>query len=249
MELEGKAALVTGGTRGIGAAAALELARRGADVVINGRTEDEAARGVRAKVRSLGRRCEIVTGDMADPAAAVRAVTETVDRLGGCDILVHSAGGPVPGGLLEVAPDAWYAAFDVHLHAAFHLCRAAVPSMREKGEGAIVLIASVAGLRGCPGIIAYGTVKGAVVQFTRMLARELADDNIRVNCISPGIIRTRFHERMSPAQKRHNLEHRIPLHREGTPLDVARAVVFLAENDYTTGENVVVDGGLTSRIA
>ena len=249
MQLEGKAVLVTGGTRGIGAAAAVELARRGANVVINGRTDDEEARGVRAKVRSLGRRCELVTGDVADPAVAVRCVEETVKRLGACDVLVHSAGGPVPGGLLEIEPEAWHAAFDVHVHAAFHLCRAAVPLMKQRGEGAIVLISSVAGIRGCSGIIAYGTVKGAVLQFTRMLARELADDNIRVNCVSPGIIRTRFHENMSPEQQRHNLEHRIPLHREGRPLDVAQAIALLVENDYLTGENLVVDGGLTSRIA
>ena len=249
MKLDGKAALVTGGTKGIGAATAIELARRGADLVINGRNEDEEARGVRAKILALGRRCEIVTADVAKPDEATRCVKETAELLGSCDVLVHSAGGPVPGSLLDVAPEAWYGGFDVHVHAAFHLCRAAVPLMRQKGEGAIVLVSSVAGIRGCPGIIAYGTVKGAVLQFARMLARELADDNIRVNCVSPGIIRTRFHDKMTPGQKQHNLDNRIPLHREGKPDDIAQAVALLVENDYATGENVVIDGGLTMRIA
>lgn len=249
MDLSGKAALITGGTRGIGAATAVELARRGAHVAIVGRHEDEEARGVRAKVLALARRCEILLGDMAEPRDAARCVARTADLLGGCDVLVHCAGGPVPGGLLEVEPEAWYAAFDVHVHAIFHLCRAAVPLMKEKGEGAIVLVSSVAGIRGCAGIVAYGTVKGAVAQMTRMLARDLADFNIRVNCVSPGIIRTRFHEKMTPEQQRHNIENRIPLHREGTPDDIARAIALLVENDYITGENIVIDGGLTSRIA
>ena len=249
MKLKGKVALVTGGTKGIVAAAALELALKGADVAINGRNDDEEARGVKAKIIALGRRCEIVVADVAKRADCERAVAETAEKLGGCDILVHSAGGGIGGSLLEVTPEAWLDGFDVHVHAAYYLCRAAVPLMQAKGEGAIVLVSSVAGIRGCAGILAYGTVKGAVLQMTRMLARELADDNIRVNCVSPGIIRTRFHDAMPEASKQFNIANRIPLHREGQPEQLGQAIAFLAENDYTTGENLVVDGGLTSRIA
>jgi NAD(P)-dependent dehydrogenase (short-subunit alcohol dehydrogenase family) len=138
--------------------------------------------------------------------------------------------------------------FDVHVHAAYHLCRHALPWLRKNGEGAIVLVSSVAGIRGCPGAIAYGTAKAAVLHFTRMLARDVADHNIRVNCVVPGVIRTRFHDAMTPEAKAHNLDVRIPLHREGTPEQVAEAVRLLVANDLVTGESVVADGGLTMQI-
>ena len=164
-------------------------------------------------------------------------------------MLVHAAGGLVAGGLFDVAPDAWQAAFDVHVHALYYLCRAALPWMKRHREGAVVMVSSVAGLRGLPFHLAYQVVKGALPQFARGLAREVADDNIRVNCVAPGVIRTRFHESMTPEQKQHNLDHRIPLHREGTPEQVATLIAELATNDYLTGETFTIDGGLTMRIA
>jgi len=121
--------------------------------------------------------------------------------------------------------------------------------MRRRGEGAIVMISSVAGIRGIPMNLAYQVVKGTLPQFARALAREVAGDNIRVNCICPGIIRTRFHDKMTPEQKKHNLDNRVPLHREGTPEQVATLIAEVATNDYITGESFTVDGGLTMRIA
>lgn len=249
MELKDKVALVTGGTQGIGAAAAVEFARRGADVAIVARHRDQQAEAVESQVRELGRRALLITADMGVPADATRSVQQTIGELGAVDVVVHSAGASVPGGLLEVTPDAWNRAFDVHVHAVYHLCRAAIPHMRAKREGAIVLISSVAGIRGLPMNLAYQVVKGTLPQMARALAREFADDNIRVNCVAPGIIRTRFHDQMTPEQKRHNLENRVPLHREGTPHQVAELIVLAATNDYVTGETLVVDGGLTMRIA
>src|SRR5207248_4624152 len=117
-----------------------------------------------------------------------RCVQETAAAFGGLDVLVHAAGGPAKGALLEVSEEIWYHAFDVHVHAVFHLCRAAIPVMKPRGEGAIVLVGSTAGRLGVLGAAAYATVKGALVQFTRVLARELADDNVRVNCVAPGVI-------------------------------------------------------------
>jgi len=111
------------------------------------------------------------------------------------------------------------------------------------------LVSSVAGTRGIHTNVAYQVVKGAVPQFTRALAREFAEENIRVNCVAPGIIRTRFHDKMTAEQKRHNLEHRVPLHREGTAEQVAELIAELVANDYITGEMVTIDGGLTMRIA
>jgi NAD(P)-dependent dehydrogenase (short-subunit alcohol dehydrogenase family) len=113
----------------------------------------------------------------------------------------------------------------------------------------IIFVSSAAGSRGCAGAIAYGVVKGALPQFARALARELADENIRVNCVSPGVIRTRFQDMLTAEQVKNNLENRIPLHREGTPEDVAEAIVMLVRNDFITGETIAIDGGMTMRMA
>jgi NAD(P)-dependent dehydrogenase (short-subunit alcohol dehydrogenase family) len=151
--------------------------------------------------------------------------------------------------LFDLSPTDWTNAFDVHVHAIFHLCRAAIPLMRVKREGAIILISSTAGIRGVVTNVAYQVAKGALPQFARALAREFANDNIRVNCVAPGVIRTDFHKSMTPEQRRLNLEQRIPLHREGTPEQVAELIVTLVRNDYITGETMTIDGGLTMRIA
>ncbi len=249
MQLEGKIALVTGGTKGIGAATAIALAQGGADVAINGRYDDEAAAETKRAIEQLGRRCVVVVADMAKADEATRCVSETAEKLGPPDVLVHSAGGVVLGDILDISPEDWHAAFDVHVHAIFYMCRAAVPMMQKKSEAAIVLVSSVAGIRGIPMNIAYQTVKGVLPQFTRGLALKLAADNIRVNCVAPGIIRTRFHDYMTPEQQKHNLDNRIPLHREGTPEQVASLIVEMATNDYITGETFSIDGGLSMRVA
>jgi NAD(P)-dependent dehydrogenase (short-subunit alcohol dehydrogenase family) len=249
MELQNKSVLITGGTRGIGAATALLLARAGANVAIAGRHEDEEAKAVLAGIQALGRRGELVIADCARPSDATRCVLETVERLGSLDVLVHSAGGPVNGKLFDLTEADWYGAFDVHVHAIFHLCRAAVPHLRKAGAGAVILVSSTAGLRAVHTNIAYQVVKGALPHFARALAREFADDNIRVNCVAPGVIRTRFHASMSEQQKKLNLEQRIPLHREGTPEQVASLIRELVTNEYLTGETFTIDGGLTMRIA
>ena len=249
ISLAGKVALVTGGTKGIGAATAVLLARQGADVAIVGRHKDDQTLQTKNAVEATGSKCLLITADMAKAEDAKRCVNDTNEQLGSLDILVHSAGKIVAGGLLEVTPELWYEGFDVHVHAVFHLCRAAVPIMRTKKEGAIVLISSVAGIRGLPIHIGYQVAKGALLQFTRGLACEFANDNIRVNCVAPGIIRTAFHQNMTAQQKKHNLDNRIPLHREGNPQQVAELICELIANDYITGETVTIDGGLTMRIA
>ncbi len=249
MELKNKIALVTGGSRGIGAATALALAREGAHVAISSRHDDEDAQRTQKEIEAMGGRGATLVGDCGKAADCQRLVAETVAVLGGLDVLVHCAGGAVPGGLMEVTPEAWNAAFDVHVHAVYHLSRAAVPHIRQGKEGAIVLISSTAGKLGVMGNLAYQAVKGALPQLTRALARELANDNIRVNCIAPGVIRTKFHEHMSAEQKKLNLEQRIPLHREGTSEQVADAILMVVKNDYITGDTLTIDGGLTSRIA
>jgi len=248
MSCSTRVALITGGTKGIGAAAAIALAQEGIDVAIVARHDGDHATEVRDRVRSLNRRCELILADVGSPVDALRSVNEARERLGPISVLVHSAGGPYPKNILEIEPEEWHRAFDVHVHAAFYLCRATIPTMRERRDGSIVLISSGAGQRGCPANFAYQVVKGALPQFARALAREFAADNIRVNCVAPGIIRTPFHDPMTPEQRRHNLEHRIPLRREGTAEQVATLIKEVALNEYITGETMTVDGGLTMRM-
>ena len=145
--LSGSVGLVTGGTRGIGAATAIALAREGAQVAIVGRRLDSEASATRKAIEDLGRKCLLLSADVAVAHEATKCVEETAKQLGPVDVLVHSAGGPVNGGLMELTAEAWHTAFDVHVHAIFHLGRAVIPAMRQKKRGVIILISSAAGIR------------------------------------------------------------------------------------------------------
>lgn len=249
MLLTDKVCLITGGTKGIGAATALSYARQGANVAIVGRNlQDADAVRTIAQLKETGRRTIALRGDMSSPDDCRACVEQTAAKLGPVDVLVHSAGGPVPGGLFDIGPREWLGAFDVHVHAIFHLARAVVPAMKVKGEGAIILISSSAGKRALRTNIAYQAVKGAIPHIARALAFELADYNIRVNCVAPGVIRTAFHDSMPDSVKQNNLKNRIPLHREGTIEQVASLILEMTTNDYITGETFSIDGGLTMRI-
>lgn len=249
MELAGKVCLVTGGTSGIGAMTALAFANRGAHVAIVGRRpRNDSLETLQAAAAAHGAEAIHIQADIGSPEGCTRTVGEACDRWGRVDVLVHAAGAAVPGGFFEISDESWREAFDVHVHAVLRLARAAVPHMIKQMDGAIILVGSAAGLRGCLGAIAYGVVKGALPQFARTLARELADYNIRVNCVSPGIIRTPFQDFLTPEQIENNTKNRIPLHREGKPEHVARAILELVENEFITGQNLVIDGGMTMRI-
>lgn len=240
-----KVALITGGTRGIGFAIAEDLLAAGARVVLNGRSETEEA--AELQTRFGPERVAVELGDVANPTEAEALVRRSADRFARLDILVHSAGGPAPGTMLELAESDWRAAFDIHVHPVFTLFRAAHPHLAREG-GAVILISSVAGIRGCSGTVAYQTVKGALIPMAKALAFDHAAENIRVNVLAPGIIRTRFHDAMSDQAKAHNLDKRIPLKREGSPENVAQAARQLIENDFVTGEMIVVDGGMSMRV-
>jgi NAD(P)-dependent dehydrogenase (short-subunit alcohol dehydrogenase family) len=248
MDVEGRVVLVTGGSSGIGASTVLCLAQKGARIATVSRSGTAEKAGKLSGNQTNGSHLRFLKADMADPAACRRCVDEVVKDLGRLDVLVHSAGGAVPGGLFAVTDENWMYAFAVHVHSIFHLVRAAAPHMARQGGGAVILLGSAAGLRGCVGALAYGVAKGALPQFARGLARELADQNIRVNCVSPGIIRTPFHASLTAEQSKNNIQNRIPLRREGQPEDVAHLIVSLIENDFVTGENFVIDGGMTMRV-
>ncbi|HWF66127.1 MAG TPA: SDR family oxidoreductase [Acidobacteriaceae bacterium] len=248
MDLKDKVCLITGGTSGIGAATALSMARKGAGIVTASRTGANNRYDALAGIVKASREMHFLQVDVSDPVECRACVTRVVDDFGRLDVLVHAAGGPAQGGLYAVSDEDWMNAFAVHVHSIFHLARAAAPHMARQGGGAIILLGSAAGLRGCLGALAYGVAKGALPQFARSLARELADHNIRVNCVSPGVIRTPFQDGLTPEQVDNNIKKRIPLHREGRPEDVAELIVSLVENEFITGENFVIDGGMTMRI-
>jgi 3-oxoacyl-[acyl-carrier protein] reductase len=244
-QIADKVAVITGGTRGIGLGIARHVLDAGGKVVVNGRSATEEAT---ALLNEYG--AEHVTVDLCDvsvPTHAAGLVERAAKRFGRLDILVHSAGGPAPGKIIDLTPEAWNNAFAVHVHPVFHLFRAAHPFLAKEG-GAVVLVSSVAGLRGCPGTVAYQTVKGALIPLARALAFDHAAEGIRVNVLAPGIIRTRFHQAMTETAKAHNLANRIPLRREGSVDDVASAALELIRNDFMTGEIVTVDGGMSMRI-
>jgi NAD(P)-dependent dehydrogenase (short-subunit alcohol dehydrogenase family) len=249
MNIRSKVCLISGGSSGIGAATAHVLARLGANVAVVGRTmRREALESLQALTDAERSKSVFVRADVGNMDDCVRCVDEVCDKLGPVDVLVHAAGTAVPGNMFEVTDGQWRNAFDVHLHSAFWLARAVAPHMIQQKEGAIVLIGSAAGLRGCPTSIAYAVAKGALPQLTRALARELAVNNVRVNCVSPGVIRTPFQDMLTPEQVQINIGNRIPLRREGQPEDVADAIVGLIRNEFITGENLSIDGGMTMRM-
>ena len=238
-------ALITGGTLGIGAATAIALAKDGYDICLAARNTKDL--DVQRDIEALNARCHLIQADVSQEASCKLVVEETISKLGRLDVLVHSAGGPALGGLLTGAEKVWYNAFDIHLHAAFHLSRFAVPHMIH-GDSSIIFISSAAGLRGVKNALAYSVVKGALFQLTKSMALELAPLKIRVNCVSPGVIRTRFQDILTEEQVQNNLKNRIPVGYEGKPSDVADAISMLVKNTFITGENITIDGGMTMRI-
>jgi 3-oxoacyl-[acyl-carrier protein] reductase len=241
-----EAAVITGGTRGIGAAIAHALARRGVRLVLNGRGRDPEVDQTLSELGTLTE-VEMLAGDAADPATSENLVKLAKSRFGRIDYVVPAAGGAHPGRITDLSFEQWSEAFRIHVHAIFHLFRAAHAALAHRG-GAFLMIGSAAGIRGCPDTIAYQTVKGALPQMARALARDHGREGIRVNVLEPGIIRTRFHAAMSPEAERNNLENRIPLRRFGAPEHVATAALELLTNPFITGETLVIDGGMSMRM-
>lgn len=244
MDFSGKKVLVTGGSRGIGAAACLLFAQRGADVVIGCSVTRTAAEAVADEIRALGRAAFVAQGDVGSPDGAARTVADAAQALGGLDVLVNAAGTLAKSPFTQVTQAHFEREIGVNLAGAFFASQAAVPLMEQRGGGAIVFLSSQAAFTGSAGGSVYSATKGALLSLTYALARELAEKRIRVNCVSPGRIETEMVAYAS-AEKRAKWLSEIPLGRLGTPEETASAIVYLCSDEasYLTGVNLNVSGG------
>lgn len=247
IDLSGKVALITGGGRDIGKAIALKMAGCGAAVAINYRASRAEAEAAVAEIESKGGRAVAIQADVTRARDAERLVAETVRALGGSiDILVNNAGGLLARiQIADMKESHWDAVMAVNLKSVFLVTRAALPHMN--AGGVIVNMASLAARNGGGGgSVAYATSKGAVLTLTRGLAKELASRDIRVNCVSPGLINTTFHDTFTPDAVRKAVAGNTAVGREGESDEVADAVTFLASDasSYINGESLEINGGL-----
>jgi 3-oxoacyl-[acyl-carrier protein] reductase len=234
--LEGKSALVTGGSRGIGAAIARELAAAGATVVVGYRSGKDEAESLAGEIGGKAVQADVAVADEAK---------RLVEEAGDVDVLVNNAGVTRDGVLARMTDEDWRTVLETNLSAAFYTCRAVTRGMMKRRAGAIVNLSSIVGIHGNWGQTNYAASKGGIIAFTKSLAQELGSRGVRANVVAPGYIKTRLTDAI-PEEAQTKMLDLTPLGRFGDPEDVARAVRFLCSDDasFITGEVLVVGGGL-----
>ncbi|MBI4476195.1 MAG: SDR family oxidoreductase [Acidobacteria bacterium] len=247
--LNGKVALVTGASSGIGRATALELGRQGASIAVHYFQRQQSAERVAREICDRGVRADVFQADVSKTADARALVEAAWERFGAIDILINNAGDLVERrSLTQMSQERWRQVIDLNLSSVFFCCQAVAPRMIERRTGVIVNVSSVAAHNGGgPGALAYAAAKGGVISLTKAIAKELAPHGIRVNAVSPGLIdNTAFHERFTPRENFEAIARTVPLGRAGQPGDVASVIVFLVrdESAYLVGETIEINGGM-----
>ena len=245
MTMNESVALVTGGSRGIGRAICLELARQGAAVAVNYAGNEQAAQETVEACRALGVQAEAFQADVSDPAACESLIAQVKERFGRLDILVNNAGVTRDGLLMTAKPEDFDKVLDTNLKGAYFCMKAAAKVMMRQRYGRIVNLSSVVGLRGNAGQVNYSASKAGLIGLTKSLAKELASRGVTANAVAPGFIETDMTNAL-PEAARSAMAAGIPAGRPGLPEEVARAVAFFAREDagYITGQVLCVDGGM-----
>ena len=245
IQLDGKVALVTGASRGIGAAVARRLAQAGANVGVNFHASPDAAEIVVESINKYGGEAILIGGDVSQEENAEKVVKDLVDHYGSIDILVNNAGINKDQLLIRMKPEDFDSVINVNLRGAFLCTRYAMTHMIRQRSGRVINMSSVVGLSGNPGQANYAAAKAGLVGLTKAVAREVASRNVTVNALAPGYIDTAMVDELT-AETQDKILSTIPMGRFGTPEDVAEAVVFLASDgaSYITGQVLTIDGGM-----
>ncbi|HZG71268.1 MAG TPA: 3-oxoacyl-[acyl-carrier-protein] reductase [Chondromyces sp.] len=245
MKLQGKTALVTGASRGIGREIALELARQGANVAVNYSGSEAKANEVVDKIKELGREAFAIQCNVSDNEAVQSMVKETIERFGNLDILVNNAGITRDNLLMRMKENEWDDVININLKGVFLCTKAVTRQMMKQRSGRIINIASIVGVSGNPGQANYVAAKAGVIGLTKTTAKELASRGITVNAIAPGFISTDMTDEL-PEETKEVMLKQIPLAQFGKPEDIAKVAAFLASEDskYMTGQTLNVDGGM-----
>jgi len=247
--LEGKVALVTGASRGIGEAIALAYAAQGADVALAARSVDDLER-VAKEVAAVGRRALVLPCDVSDPAQCDTTVQRTADELGRLDILVNNAGGTrFMAPLTETRRDGWTKAIALNLDSVFYLSQTAGRIMQTQGSGSVINVSSVAGVGAAPGLSYYAAAKHGVIGITKTCAVEWAMSGVRCNALAPGWVKTDLNKLYwSNPETERAFVQMVPMQRWGTPDEITGAAIFLASDasSYVTGQVLLIDGGVTA---
>ena len=245
MNLDGKTALVTGASRGIGREIALELARQGANVAVNFAGSEAKANEVVDEIKALGRDAFSVQCDVSNSVQVTAMIKDTIDHFGKLDILVNNAGITKDNLLMRMKEEEWDDVININLKGVFLCTKAVTRQMMKQRNGRIINIASIVGVSGNPGQANYVAAKAGVIGLTKTTAKELSSRNITVNAVAPGFITTDMTDKLTEEVKAEMLKQ-IPLARFGEPKDIAKVTAFLASDDssYMTGQTLHIDGGM-----